>query len=103
MTGFSSHKEVSKSSNRILRLYYSNNKFLFFVCALNESFFVSLYLLSKISNSNLTFAIYLLTMASFPVCVTKQIINIIQLIGASRNLANVDLEDRRKKAIKNKD
>jgi len=33
---------------------------------------------------------------SFPVCAIKQIINVIQLAGASQRLANLDLVERRK-------
>ncbi|KAB5529045.1 CDP-alcohol phosphatidyltransferase-domain-containing protein [Coniochaeta sp. 2T2.1] len=41
-----SHKNVSKSQSRILNLYYTNKTVLFTVCALNEMFFIALYLLS---------------------------------------------------------
>lgn len=41
-----SHKNVDKSTSRILNLYYTNKSVLFTVCALNEVFFIALYLLS---------------------------------------------------------
>ncbi|KAK4101912.1 hypothetical protein N658DRAFT_470317 [Parathielavia hyrcaniae] len=42
----SSHKNVDASRSRILSLYYTNKTFLFLACALNEAFFIALYLLS---------------------------------------------------------
>ncbi|KAK3902734.1 hypothetical protein C8A05DRAFT_33543 [Staphylotrichum tortipilum] len=41
-----SHKNVDKSRSRILSLYYTNKTVLFVACALNELFFIALYLLS---------------------------------------------------------
>ncbi|KAI9817542.1 MAG: CDP-diacylglycerol-inositol 3-phosphatidyltransferase [Pycnora praestabilis] len=41
-----SHKKVDKSRSRILNLYYNNKTVLFIFCALNEVFFIALYLLS---------------------------------------------------------
>jgi CDP-diacylglycerol--inositol 3-phosphatidyltransferase len=41
-----SHKNVDKSTSRILNMYYTNKSVLFTVCALNEVFFIALYLLS---------------------------------------------------------
>ncbi|CAG8505805.1 5928_t:CDS:2 [Ambispora leptoticha] len=98
--GASSHKKISKSSNRMLRAYYSDNKILFGVCALNELFFVALYLLSFEEDPTFpewsVFPLYVLAIGSFPICAIKQVINIIQLVGASQNLAKVDVEDRKK-------
>ncbi|GBC08061.1 hypothetical protein RclHR1_00790011 [Rhizophagus clarus] len=130
-SGSSSHKNIDKSSNRILRAYYSNNVVLFIFCALNELFFVALYLLSfnhedignlftiKLINlfkdlrcsffvinfsiinlslivPGLNFIVRIIAFISFPVCAGKQIINVIQLVGASKRLANLDLVERRK-------
>ncbi|RHZ71185.1 hypothetical protein Glove_261g68 [Diversispora epigaea] len=97
--GSTSHKKISKSSNPILRAYYSNNNVLFSFCAFNELFFVALYLLSFEKSSVESLGdlslIHILALISFPICAGKQIINIIQLVGASQNLARVDIEDRR--------
>ncbi|KAJ5035539.1 uncharacterized protein L3040_008005 [Drepanopeziza brunnea f. sp. 'multigermtubi'] len=41
-----SHKKVDKSRSYILNLYYTNKTVLFLFCALNEVFFIALYLLS---------------------------------------------------------
>ncbi|KZF20859.1 phosphatidylinositol synthase [Xylona heveae TC161] len=41
-----SHKEIDENRPKVLRIYYSNPKVLFTVCAFNELFFIALYLLS---------------------------------------------------------
>ncbi|TVY64155.1 CDP-diacylglycerol--inositol 3-phosphatidyltransferase, partial [Lachnellula suecica] len=41
-----SHKNVDVSRSRIMHLYYTNKTVLFICCALNEAFFIALYLLS---------------------------------------------------------
>ncbi|MCJ1402957.1 CDP-diacylglycerol-inositol 3-phosphatidyltransferase [Xylographa trunciseda] len=41
-----SHKKVDQSRSRILHLYYTKKSVLFAFCALNELFFIALYLLS---------------------------------------------------------
>lgn len=41
-----SHKNVDKDRSWLLNLYYTNRVFLFVCCALNEVFFIALYLLS---------------------------------------------------------
>ncbi|KFA66619.1 hypothetical protein S40285_03085 [Stachybotrys chlorohalonatus IBT 40285] len=42
----SSHKNIDKTQNWALNLYYTNKIVLFVFCALNEVFFIALYLLS---------------------------------------------------------
>ncbi|KAI2464299.1 CDP-alcohol phosphatidyltransferase-domain-containing protein [Annulohypoxylon bovei var. microspora] len=42
----SSHKNVDKSRSWLLNLYYTNKTVLFLCCALNEIFFIAIYLLS---------------------------------------------------------
>ncbi|OAL36494.1 hypothetical protein AYO20_04110 [Fonsecaea nubica] len=44
--GGQSHKKVDSSRSWILHLYYTNKVVLFMFCALNELFFIALYLLS---------------------------------------------------------
>src|ERR1700722_1749041 len=41
-----SHKSVDETRSWVLKQYYSNQKVLFTLCALNELFFIALYLLS---------------------------------------------------------
>lgn len=73
---------------------------LFFMCAGNEMFFVSLYLMKWIETP-ITFAYLssftwpqILALVSFPVCFAKNIINLVQLWKASKILVGVDLAER---------
>ncbi|KAG1756510.1 CDP-alcohol phosphatidyltransferase-domain-containing protein [Suillus paluster] len=76
VTGSRSHKLVTSEVSRILRT-------LFFMCAGNELFFVSLYLMK-----------WLVAIPSAFVCVGKNIINLVQLWKASKILVGVDLAER---------
>ncbi|KAL7796123.1 phosphatidyltransferase [Trichoderma ceciliae] len=42
----SSHKDIDKSQNWLMKVYYSNKIVLFSLCAFNELFFIACYLLS---------------------------------------------------------
>ncbi|KAK4453707.1 hypothetical protein QBC34DRAFT_394808 [Podospora aff. communis PSN243] len=143
-----SHKNVDASRSKILNLYYTNRTVLFVCCALNEVFFIALYLLSFSSptlspnllkgvpkhaaeaihqgaqvNSSLlshlftnpysagalelarankmdSFWPWVIAGVSFPVMALKQIINVIQLIKASRWLAEGDVRARRERKKK---
>ncbi|KIL69674.1 hypothetical protein M378DRAFT_184084 [Amanita muscaria Koide BX008] len=106
VTGSSSHKLVTSDVSRILWLYYNDSRTLFFVCAGNELFFVSLYLIKWIKTpvglpfiSSLTYA-ELLACLSFPVFLVKNIINVVQLWKASKILVGVDLAERAKEREK---
>ncbi|RYP74495.1 hypothetical protein DL771_002969 [Monosporascus sp. 5C6A] len=138
-----SHKNVDKSRSWLLNLYYTNKAVLFTCCALNEVFFIGLYLLSfsspllspqllttvgeskaaaiqqgaQLNSSTLrqlftnpysaaalemarankmdSFWPWVITGVSFPVMAIKQILNVIQLIKASRWLAEGDVAARR--------
>ncbi|KAK1760642.1 CDP-diacylglycerol--inositol 3-phosphatidyltransferase [Echria macrotheca] len=142
-----SHKNVDKSRSKILNLYYTNKTVLFVCCALNEAFFIALYLLSFSSpllspnllktvpnhaveaihrgaevNSSLlshiftnpysagalelarankmdSFWPWVFAGISFPIMALKQIINVIQLVKASRWLAEGDIKSRRERGI----
>lgn len=138
-----SHKAVDRSRSWILNLYYTNKTVLFIFCALNELFFIALYLLSFSSpilqpsllkpiapadptlhqpgaqvNSSILRQIFAnphsaaaLEMArankmdsfwpwviagiSFPIMAGKQILNVVQLVKASKWLAEGDVRARR--------
>ncbi|KAK0652070.1 CDP diacylglycerol-inositol 3-phosphatidyltransferase-like protein [Cercophora newfieldiana] len=140
-----SHKNVDKSRSKILNLYYTNRTVLFVCCALNEVFFIALYLLSFSSptlspnllksvpqqaaeaihqggqvNSSLlshlftnpysagalelarankmdSFWPWVIAGISFPVMALKQVINVIQLVKASRWLAEGDVQARKER------
>ncbi|KAF2466454.1 uncharacterized protein BDR25DRAFT_78440 [Lindgomyces ingoldianus] len=136
-----SHKNVDESRSWLLKMYYSNNKVLFTFCALNELFFIALYLLSFSSpylsptllkdssnpstlqpgtpaapkpsmlftspwsagamemaraNKMSSTVPWILAVISFPVMFGKQWINVVQLVKASKWLAEGDRKARRK-------
>ncbi|KAK4139462.1 uncharacterized protein C8A04DRAFT_15840 [Dichotomopilus funicola] len=145
-----SHKNVDKSRSWILSLYYTNKTVLFIACALNEAFFIALYLLSFSSpllspslletvpdhaaeaihrgaqvNSSLlrhlfsnphsagalelarankmdSFWPWVFAGVSFPVMALKQIINVVQLVKASRWLAEGDVAMRKAQGLPRK-
>ncbi|KAJ1959714.1 phosphatidylinositol synthase 1 (CDP-alcohol phosphatidyltransferase1) [Dispira parvispora] len=92
VAGAESHKQIAKNQNFILRAYYHNNNVLFLFCFANEAFFMLLYLYhSATSYQGLVYALMLLT---FPICAGKQVINVIQLVGSSKQLAALDVKER---------
>ncbi|KAI0192640.1 hypothetical protein EV127DRAFT_336626 [Xylaria flabelliformis] len=138
-----SHKNVDKSRSWLLNLYYTNKTVLFITCALNELFFIALYLLSFSSpllspqllqtvgeskaaaiqggaqvNSSIIRQLFtnpysaaalemarankmdstwpwILAGISAPVMIIKNILNIVQLVKASKWLAEGDVQMRR--------
>ncbi|KIM80756.1 hypothetical protein PILCRDRAFT_97796 [Piloderma croceum F 1598] len=107
VTGSTSHKLVTSDVSRILWLYYNDSRTLFLICAGNELFFVALYLMKWVHTPiglgvystyplSLTDVTYPQAMAiiSFPICFTKNIINLVQLWKASKILVGVDLAER---------
>ena len=73
---------------------------LFFVCAGNELFFVSLYLMKwtttptgLVGFESLTYP-QLMALVTFPIFAIKNIINVVQLWKASKILVGVDLAER---------
>ncbi|ODV83513.1 hypothetical protein CANARDRAFT_214451 [[Candida] arabinofermentans NRRL YB-2248] len=93
VSGSTSHKSLKKDTNVLLRLYYENRTVLFFVCALNELFYMALYLdhynFSKLPIINISIP-RILVFISLPIWFFKQFMNVIQLINASNILAEVD-------------
>ena len=108
--GSESHKNIKKDSNVILRLYYTSRTVLFWVCALNELFYIALYCLyheslvkgifsRRLQDSLISLVGYstfsinvaaILLGVCAPVWGFKQFINVIQLIGAAQHLASLD-------------
>ncbi|KAK0459643.1 phosphatidylinositol synthase [Desarmillaria tabescens] len=109
ITGSSSHKLVTSDVSRILWLYYNDRRTLFLVCAGNELFYVALYLVKWI-DTPITLLLHpntpsflagmtyqqLVAWLSAPVCILKNIINLVQLWKASKILVGVDLAERAK-------
>ncbi|KAG7005305.1 hypothetical protein G7Y79_00020g048330 [Physcia stellaris] len=136
-----SHKKVDEArTGRLLYLYYNNKNVLFAVCALNELFFIALYLLSfssptlspsllagdhntpssaqpgspsfvaaallatpgsawamelaRANKMDSTFPWFIAAVSS-PVMALKQYLNVVQLLEASKWLAEGDIETRR--------
>ncbi|KAI5990581.1 phosphatidylinositol synthase [Pisolithus marmoratus] len=111
VTGSRSHKLVTSDVSRILWYYYNDSRTLFCICAGNELFFVSLYLMKWIQTpisaslpsplaSHLPVFLLSLTwpavmaILTFPVCLIKNVINVVQLWKASKILVGVDLAER---------
>ncbi|KAG0231555.1 CDP-diacylglycerol-inositol 3-phosphatidyltransferase [Actinomortierella wolfii] len=94
-SGASSHKKISETSNWFLRQYYSNNIVLFSVCFANELFFVLMYLRSFTPSPLHPYVFWTLAALTGPICAGKQVISVIQMIGASKNLVHIDTEERK--------
>ncbi|KAI0010649.1 CDP-alcohol phosphatidyltransferase-domain-containing protein [Xylariaceae sp. FL0662B] len=145
-----SHKSVDKSRSWLLNIYYTNKTVLFICCALNELFFIALYLLSFSSpllspqllhsvgetraaaiqagaqvNSSMLRQLFtnpysagalemarankmdstlpwILAGISTPVMALKQFLNIIQLVKASKWLAEGDVTARKEAGLPKK-
>ncbi|WLF80660.1 phosphatidylinositol synthase 1 (CDP-alcohol phosphatidyltransferase1) [Lodderomyces elongisporus] len=91
--GSSSHKNVEASQSKLLNLYYTNRKVLFAVCALNELFYVAIYL----KYYGFFWLGTVMAVLSTPIWVFKQIANVIQLQSASLILARMDVEEHKNK------
>ncbi|KAI3403515.2 PIS1 [Candida oxycetoniae] len=91
--GSTSHKNVEASQSKLLSLYYTNRKVLFSVCAVNELFYVAIYLHY--------YGFYwlggVMAVVSAPIWVFKQIANVIQMKSASIILAKLDVDERNKR------
>ncbi|KAI9489828.1 phosphatidylinositol synthase [Zychaea mexicana] len=103
--GSTSHKKLSESDYKFLHLYYNSSTVLFIMCAGNELFFVTLYFLKFLKEPvskkvsliwDLIVAWYILLVVSGVICFAKQFINVVQIVNASKVLANVDKEERQK-------
>ncbi|KAJ3114474.1 CDP-diacylglycerol-inositol 3-phosphatidyltransferase [Phlyctochytrium bullatum] len=104
-TGADSHKTLSLDSHPFLRLYYTDKRVLFAVCALDQLFYICVYLLGWVDatgrpalevGSAGRWGVVGVGAVSGVVCVVKQVLNVIQLVGASVTLARVDQSARLK-------
>ena len=85
--GSESHKSVKKEGNYILYMYYTSRAVLFWVCAFNELFYISLYCYYHQLILGVT---KVLLVISAPIWTFKQIVNVIQMVGAAKHLASLD-------------
>jgi len=98
LQGKMSHKFMDASANPLMKLYYTSRPVLFGMCAGNEIFYASLYLLHFTSGPLYFF--YITAVLSFPVAIAKLGISCLHGYLASLNLAIYDNEQRRLKGIK---
>ncbi|XP_067940077.1 CDP-diacylglycerol--inositol 3-phosphatidyltransferase-like [Watersipora subatra] len=98
LSGRTSHKAIDLDENPILHFYYTNRKFLFFMCAGNEMFYTGLYLLFFTPGPTVAgIGLFkLLTVLAAPVAVVKSLISFIHLIAAALNIASLDAAQRDK-------
>ncbi|OBA22913.1 CDP-diacylglycerol--inositol 3-phosphatidyltransferase [Metschnikowia bicuspidata var. bicuspidata NRRL YB-4993] len=92
-SGSTSHKNVGEKS-KLLNLYYTNRKVLFFVCLVNELFYMATYL----HYYNFFWMGTCLGWVSAPIWIFKQIANVVQLKNAALILAEKDALERSTKA-----
>lgn len=99
--GEKSHKSAAddKKRNIVLRYYYTSRPFLFFMCAMNEIFFCSLYLNYFEGPSNLFSSVlfgkglwYWTAYISLPFMAVKTLISIVHLMDAAWSLACIESE-----------
>ncbi|CAG5044388.1 unnamed protein product [Parnassius apollo] len=96
LQGKTSHKFINMAENPIMHVYYTNKTVLFLMCAGNEAFYASLYVMHfytgpEVLGIGLFKLIALLTM---PVAVVKAAISVLHAIVASLNLAIIDVNER---------
>ncbi|KAL0267116.1 UNVERIFIED_CONTAM: hypothetical protein PYX00_009471 [Menopon gallinae] len=92
LQGRASHKFVDLSENAIMRIYYTNRQVLFFMCATNELFFASLYLMYFTSGP---FGIFrILCFVTAPFMLVKTFISLVQAYVACKNMAIIDMKER---------
>ncbi|XP_065187320.1 CDP-diacylglycerol--inositol 3-phosphatidyltransferase-like [Sycon ciliatum] len=103
--GDSSHKTIDLAGNPVLRYYYTNRYVLFFFCAANELCFAALYFMYFSPGPLFVFVPWdvepwgmwkLLFAASLPFCAMKQLISVIQMIVAAKNIGVIDVAERAK-------
>ena len=78
LEGKTSHKFMGEGSNPIIRLYYTSRPVLFGMCAGNEIFYASLYLLHFTYGPLYMF--YITAILCFPVAMAKSAIAIFQVL-----------------------
>jgi len=93
LQGSTSHKFVDPTGNYWMRLYYTDRKVLFSMCAGNELFYASLYLAHFTTGPLYIF--YILAVVTFPVALAKSGIALLQGYLAAINLAAVDTKEKR--------
>ncbi|XP_064355558.1 CDP-diacylglycerol--inositol 3-phosphatidyltransferase [Dromaius novaehollandiae] len=101
LRGGQSHKSVGAGGNRLLRLYYSSRTLLFLLCAGNEGFYCSLYLVHFSEGPPVLPGRLGLFRAALwlcaPAAAAKAALNLLQLLAAARDVAALDAAERAKR------
>jgi len=95
LQGKKSHKTISKNQNYLLRLYYGNSKIaLVLLCTGSEVYLLWFYLqyFGIFITENYTLQQNIVMVLSF-LFFTKQVVNIIQLYGAIKEIITIDTHD----------
>lgn len=97
--GESTHKVTDLAANPIMRFYYTR-PVLFTFCAGNELFFAAVYILHFTAGYTVTLfghsigIWYILAGVSLPISFLKQVVSVVQLVAACRNLGALDVVAR---------
>lgn len=104
LQGKSSHKFIDMSENPIMSVYYTNRTVLFLMCFGNEAFYATLYLIYFTSGPTVLGIplFYVILYLAAPVALVKSGISLLHLVVASRNLAIIDVNERKAAKEKNK-
>lgn len=103
MSGSASHKGQDANPNPILRIYYTSRPVLFIMCAGNELFYSSLYLL-HFTEGPLIAGVGLWRIMSYgllPVGILKSVLALMQGYYAALSLGDIDVRERKEIAEKN--
>jgi len=92
LQGSTSHKFVDPTGNYWMRLYYTDRKVLFGMCAGNELFYAMLYL--SYFTTGPFYIFYLIAFITFPIAVAKSGIALLQGYLAAVNIVGVDTKER---------
>ena len=102
MAGQTSHKSEAANCNALLRFYYTSRPMLFCMCAGNELFYASLYLL-HFTEGPLVAGMGLwraMSYVLFPVGILKSVLALMQGYHAALNLGAIDVQERKEAASK---
>jgi len=103
LQGKTSHKLIDLNESVIMSIYY-NKSVLFFMCAFNEVFYASLYLLHFTEGPSVGDISLLRAAAYFtgPLALIKALISLVHGYVACCNIGRIDQRERAAAALKNK-
>lgn len=86
-----SHKRTDGNTNPLMRLYYENKFILTSVCAMEQIFYCSL-VVYYFEHEKLSFYLLWLIIICLPAIIFKNYVNLLQVYGACRVMANIDMK-----------